>query len=69
MREVTEESAKYLTKGENYLTNIVKLLNEGRLRDFYNLYYGPEMKEMLISKGVISKDYSVYNFLKYKGIM
>ncbi len=63
------ESAKYLTKGENYLTNIVKLLNEGRLRDFYNLYYGPEMKEMLISKGVISKDYSVYNFLKYKGIM
>lgn len=62
-------SAKDLTKGENYLTNIVKLLNENKLRDFYNLYYNEDMKNLLLDKGVIQKDYSVYNFMKYKGII
>ncbi len=63
------DSAKYITPGkDNYLTNIIQLLRENKLKDFYDQYYGPEMKQMLESKGIITKDYSVYNFLKYNGI-
>ena len=62
-------SAKELTKVENYLTNIGKLLKENKLRDFYNLYYNDDMKKLLLDKGIIQKDYSVYNFMKYKGII
>lgn len=62
-------SAKHLTVGENYLTKMVRLFNQGKLRDFYNLYYGEQMRNMLIDKGVVTPDFSVYNFLKYKGLL
>lgn len=63
------ESAKYLTKGSNYLTHIVDLLNKNKLREYYDCFYNKDMKKFLIDNGVIVRDFSVRNFMKLKGIV
>ena len=63
------ETGKLLTPGENYLTRITGLLKQNKLRQDYDSKYGPSIKKKLEEMGVISKDYSVINFMKHKGLL
>lgn len=62
------DSAKYLAGENNYMKKLVDLYKNGDLKKYYNSFYGDEMRSLLEKKGVIGKDFSVVNFLRYKNI-
>lgn len=65
-----KDSVKYKPKGEGeHLKEMVRLYDSGKLREDYDAKYGEKMREFLIREGVVTRDLSVRNFLKYKGII
>ena len=52
-----------------HMKNMVNLYNQGKLRKVFDEKYGEKMREFLIREGVVTRDLSVRNFLKYKGII
>ncbi len=71
--------AQYRAKVERYLNvpsgtgghmlKMIKLYQEGRLREDYEAKYGKERLAALLEHGYVTKDPSVYLFMKYKGLI
>lgn len=62
-------NAHLLTNGENYLTKIIDMYKDGKLKEYFDSIYGEEIRELLFDKGIVQKDYSVINFMKYNGLV
>ena len=64
------EPVKYKPAGEGeHLKHMVALYQNGKLRDEYDRKYGTEMREFLIENGVVTRDLSVSDFMRYQGII
>ncbi len=46
-----------------------KLYHEGNLEEYYNARYSKDVFNELVKFGVVTKDYSLINYLKYKEIL
>lgn len=65
-----KESINLISKGfGDHTRNMIKLYEEGKLKDEFDKEYGEEIKNVLIREGVLCIDKSLSNFLKYKGII
>lgn len=51
------------------MKHMVRLYQQGKLREEFDKKYGPQMRAFLMENGVVSVDPSIYNFLKYKKII
>lgn len=56
-------------KKNQHIKYMIKLYDEGKLREDYEKKYGKEMQKFLLENGVVTKDPSVVNFMKYKGLL
>jgi len=52
-----------------HLKEMVDIYKEGKLREIYDEKYNDDIRDFLIDNGVVTRDPSVLNFLKYKGIL
>lgn len=65
-----EKSIFLLPDGQGeHMKNMVRIYQEGRLREEFEKLYGPEVRDFLIEQGVVTIDPSVPNFLRYKGLL
>ena len=53
----------------DHMKHMVALYQNGKLRDEYDRKYGTEMREFLIENGVVTRDLSVSDFMRYQGII
>lgn len=64
------ETLKYLPKMYcGHLRRNLELFNNGKLKEEYEKLYNKEERETLTQLGAVSIDLSVYNFLKWKGLI
>lgn len=64
------DSAHYMPNGQGeHMKIMIKLYQQGKLRENYEAQFGTKMKDFLLKEGVIAIDKSVSNFLKWKGII
>ncbi len=73
----------YVKKAKNYLESsklmpgangehvkkMIEELQNGTLREYYNKRYNPEKLALLLENGVVTKDYSLINFLRHFNII
>lgn len=52
----------------SHMKKLVKIYNEGNLKDYYDARYNRKMRDFLVENGVVTIDTSLYNFLKHNGI-
>lgn len=52
-----------------HMRKMINQFNEDKLKSEFDFKYGDETKKLLEKNGVVTKDFSVYNFLKYKKII
>lgn len=65
-----EEALKYTPKGMNkHLKRILDLYKQGKLKEDFENKYGETRRKFLIEQGAVSIDLSVYNFMKWKGLI
>ena len=65
-----KESINLISKGfGDHTRNMIKLYEEGKLKEEFDKEYGEDIKNILIKEGVLCIDKSLSNFLKYKGII
>lgn len=64
------DSAHYMPNGQGeHMKTMIKLYQQGKLKENYEAQFGTKMKDFLLKEGVIAIDKSVSNFLKWKGII
>ena len=51
-----------------HMKNMVRLYEAGKLRKEYDKKYGKKMRDFLIENGVVSRDLSVSDFMRNRGI-
>lgn len=51
-----------------HVQRLIDLYDRGKLKEHYNSLYSKEMRDKLIEIGIVGKDYSLINYLKYKQI-
>lgn len=63
-------ASNILNKNEGtHIKPLVEAYKQGKLKDIYNKFYSKDMMDFLIKEGVVTRDLSVRNFLKYKKII
>ena len=62
-------AASFFSNGTGqHIRKAIEFYEKGELKQIYDSYYGKEMRNFLISEGVVSNNLSVINFLKYNKI-
>jgi len=65
-----KESINLISEGfGGHTRNMIKLYEDGKLKEKFDKEYGEDIKNILIREGVLCIDKSLSNFLKYKGII
>lgn len=52
-----------------HIRKYVKLYKEGKLKEYYDSLYSSEVLSVLMDAGIVTKDYSLINYMKYKEIL
>ncbi len=52
-----------------HVKDMIQKLNDGTLREDYDKKFSPQKLAFLLEKGVVTRDYSLVNFLRYKNII
>ena len=52
-----------------HVKKMIEEFQNGTLREYYNKRYNPEKLALLLENGVVTKDYSLINFLRHFNII
>ena len=52
-----------------HIRKYVKLYKEGKLKEYYDSLYSSDVLSVLMDAGIVTKDYSLINYMKYKEIL
>lgn len=52
-----------------HIRSMINLYKEGKLKEYYDSLYSSDVLSVLTEAGIVTKDYSLINYMKYKEIL